>query len=407
MKASSFTWNSIGSILSAGSSFVFLACVTRACGAKESGIFAFAFSSAQLLLTVGKYGVRAYQATDVSKEIRTDTYYVLRIFTCALMVLLSAAVIWVFGYSGSGASIIIAVCVIKMVDAIEDVFHGFLQLNGRLDLAGKLLALRNLITTAFFGLLIFSTQNIEITCWATGIGSVCICLLLNFWAVKGYEKVALQIRKEELSSLVKACTPLCLGSFLSLYIYNIPKYAIDIYCTEEIQTYYNIIFMPAFCINLLSEFLFKPFLTTLAEWWRKGEKQRFLSVVKKLLVYIAIVTAVAELGTKAIGVEILSVIYGVDVVPYEKPLLLLMLGGGFGAAVYFLYNVLTSMREQSAVLKNYTMASVVITCVAFLSIKSGGIMAAAGSYLLTETILCIFMVISVKKCAKKDERDVT
>ena len=124
-------------------------------------------------------------------------------------------------------------------------------------------------------------------------------------------------------------------------------------------------------------------------------------------VYIAIVTAVAELGTKAIGVEILSVIYGVDVVPYEKPLLLLMLGGGFGAAVYFLYNVLTSMREQSAVLKNYTMASVVITCVAFLSIKSGGIMAAAGSYLLTETILCIFMVISVKKCAKKDERDVT
>ena len=141
--------------------------------------------------------------------------------------------IWIFG---SGASIIIAVCVIKMVDAIEDVFHGFLQLNGRLDLAGKLLALRNLITTAFFGLLIFSTQNIEITCWATGIGSVCICLLLNFWAVKGYEKVALQIRKEELSSLVKACTPLCLGSFLSLYIYNIPKYAIDIYCTCLLYT---------------------------------------------------------------------------------------------------------------------------------------------------------------------------
>lgn len=405
MRASSFTWNSIGSILSAGSSFVLLACVTRTCGARESSIFAFAFSSAQLLLTVGKYGVRAYQATDVSKEVRTDTYYVLRVLTCIWMLLLSAVVIAVFGYTGASAGIIIAVCIIKMVDAIEDVFHGFLQLNGRLDLAGKLLSLRNLITMLVFGLLIFSTQNIAVTCWITGIGSVCVCLLLNFRAVKEYGKIHLRVQREELFLLIRACTPLCLGSFLSLYIYNIPKYAIDVYCSEEIQTYYNIIFMPAFCINLLSEFLFKPFLTTLADWWRNGEQRRFLSAVKKILGYIVVVTIVAELGTKMVGTEILSAIYGVDIGPYEQPLLLLMLGGGFGAAVYFLYNVLTSMREQREILKNYTIASVFITCFAFWRIQHGGIMAAAGSYLLTEVVLCVFMIASIKKCTPQNEKE--
>ena len=61
----SFLWNIIGSAVSAASSFVLLLCVTRTVGASEGGIFSLAFATSQILLTIGKFGVRAFQASEI------------------------------------------------------------------------------------------------------------------------------------------------------------------------------------------------------------------------------------------------------------------------------------------------------------------------------------------------------
>ena len=55
----------IGSTCYSGSSFLYLLVVTRVCGAQLAGFYSLSYATAQLLLQVGRYGVRTYQATDL------------------------------------------------------------------------------------------------------------------------------------------------------------------------------------------------------------------------------------------------------------------------------------------------------------------------------------------------------
>lgn len=395
LNLSSFIWNTVGSTLSAGSSFILLSCVTQSVGANDSGIFAFAFSSAQLMLTLGKFGVRSYQVTDVTRKISTSTYFLYRMFSSFAMLLLCIGMIMLLGYTGVSASVIFAVCLLKMVDAVEDVCHGHLHLNCKLNVAGALLAARNFFTTVLFATMIFMTKNVNLTCWVTAISSLIMCLIINYPMVLKYDKIKFCWNKSELKLLILSCFPLFLGDFLTIYIYNAPKYSIEIYCTNEIQTFYNVIFMPSFAINLVSEFVFKPFLTSLAIWWNDQQYKKIFSLVIKMILFIFVATIVVILGAYFLGVPVLSFVFGIDITPYKTEFLILLLGGGVSAIVYFLYHVLTAMRKQKFILVNCILASVIITLLSFTMVKNSGITGAAIAYVCTEIILCFFMLVSV------------
>ena len=70
-----FLWNMIGSTCYSGSSFLYLLVVTRICGATLAGFFSLSYATAQLLLQVGRYGVRTYQATDLNQKYSFSELY--------------------------------------------------------------------------------------------------------------------------------------------------------------------------------------------------------------------------------------------------------------------------------------------------------------------------------------------
>ncbi|MFR6580693.1 MAG: hypothetical protein ACLURP_00540 [Ruminococcus sp.] len=76
-------------------------------------------------------------------------YEVSRIITCALMMLFG---IIYSSFSFKGEYIIISTFIImmKMIDAVEDVFHGNLQQKYHVEQMGKMLAARNLYSAVFF-----------------------------------------------------------------------------------------------------------------------------------------------------------------------------------------------------------------------------------------------------------------
>lgn len=397
----SIIWNIIGSAISAGSSFILLFCVTRAVGVNEGGIFSLAFATAQLLLTVGKYGVRSFQATDVSEEVPFFTYLVTRAVFCIFMIVFAFLYVVISGFDVYKAAVILSVCLLKMIDAVEDVFHGQLQLSGRMDIAGMLLAFRSLFTICLFGVIIFVSRMLLFSCFFTAVVSTLICLLANVPVVRHYGIKLGRWSKSQGIFLIKACTPLFLGQFLSLYIYNTPKYAIDRYCVAEVQTYYAIIFMPAFVINLFSEFVFKPLLTSLAEWWHENKIDEFGKLVKKLIVNIGIITAVILCIMYLCGIPILSFVYGMDLQMYRNDLMILLIGGGFSAAVYFSYNVLTAMRMQKDILLDYVLGAVFVTAIAYYAVKIMNIRGASLSYLISEIVLFILMIGTIAKGINK------
>ncbi len=434
-----FLWNMIGSSCYSLASFLYLMVVTRVCGVELAGFFSLSYATAQLLLTVGRFGMRTYQATDLQEKYLFREYGVSRILTCSAMMLFG---ILYSSFSFQGEYVVISVFIIlmKTVDAVEDVFHGNFQQNYHVELMGKMLAARNTYSAAGFTLSLLLTKNLAFACAFTSLSSLGLCLFMNGLAVRGMrreqakgQEAAKRLRdvkpqeNEERSAesrgqdfnkqkrsesqeqnldeqrftekrefrwssvrtLLKTCAPLFLGTFLSLLLYNVPKYAMDSVMSKEYQTYYSVLFMPSFVITLLSEFLFKPTITTIAELWWMKELRKFSSYVLKIVGLILLFTGGIVVGGHLIGRRLLELIYGVDLSSYQLEFIVLLLGGGISAAVYMLYNILIAIRRGGCILIVYAITAVLTILPARSMVKGLGVMGACINYLYSCSILFI------------------
>lgn len=384
-------WNMLGSIISAAASFLLLLFVTRYIGAGEGGVFSLAYSTAQILLTVGKFGVRSFQATDIKNEVSFQVYQKTRMVFCGLMIALDLGYALIAGYDITKTLIFLFVCIMKMVDAIEDVYHGQMQKRGRLALAGKLLAFRNTYTIIIFALFIIFTENLLISVIWTSLSSLILGFICNIFGGKNIFKEEAVAKEGEAKILLKNCFPLFMGTFLSLLIYNVPKYVIDFWGTDEQIACYTILFMPTFVINMFSDFIFKPMLTSMAYDLENHLLDSFIKRIYKLLGGIGALLLFALLAAWLFGCPILSLVYAVDVNDYKIELCVLMIGGGFSAVVYLLYNVLTCMRMQKEILIGYAVGTIAIIIMASLLISQMGILGQTIAYLITEFMLALYM----------------
>jgi len=234
-----FLWNMIGSTCYSASSFLYLLIVTRLCGVELAGFFSLSYATAQLLLQVGRYGMRTFQATDLDHKYLFSEYKVSRVFSCAAMMLFGV-IYSAYSFSGEYIAISIFVIMMKMIDAVEDVFHGNLQQNYHVELMGKMLAVRNVYSAVFFTLLLYFTRNLYLTCGATAITSLMLCLLVNSWAVQhiSSRQPKRSFQFSHVLELLKMCTPLFAGTFLSLLLYNVPKYAMSNVMTDEYHKFH-------------------------------------------------------------------------------------------------------------------------------------------------------------------------
>ena len=405
-----FLWNMIGSTCYSGSSFLYLLVITRICGAQLAGFFSLSYATAQLLLQVGRYGVRTYQATDLNRKYSFSEYKLSRVITCSLMMLFG---IIYSAYSFTGEYIIISTFVImmKMIDAVEDVFHGNLQQNYHVEQMGKALAIRNVYSAVFFTGILLVTKNLYLTCVATAVTSLILCLGVNSWFARKYGDTAAKNSKKlsHVLELLKICTPMFIGTFLSLLLYNVPKYAMANVMTDEYQTYYSILFMPSFVITLMCEFVFKPTITTIAELWWENNLKKFVMYVLRIIAIILVCCAGIVVGGHLIGRTLLEIIYGVDLSPYKMQFIVLLTGGGIGAEVYMIYNILIAIRWGKCMLPVYSITAIITIAAARAMVNQWGIMGASLNYLLSCSILfvlfasiLVYVILKKKRELKKE-----
>ena len=121
-----------------------------------------------------------------------------------------------------------------------------------------------------------------------------------------------------------ACLPLFVSSFLAAYLGNGCKYAIEAAGTEQMQTVFNVLFMPSFVINLFMIFLMRPTLTRLAKLWLDHEARPFSRIIGRLLLAVGGITVAVVGVCAAVGIPVLQLLYGIEMCirdsPYAPPL---------------------------------------------------------------------------------------
>ncbi len=375
-----YIWNTLGSVMNALASVVLLALVTQALGAYEGGVFAIAFAVAQQFQILGHYEMRPYQATDVEERFSFGVYFASRIITCTLMVVC----VLIYALASNGitfeAVLLVLLASLRFFDAFEDVFHGMLQQKGRLDIAGKAFFGRVVAMLGSFSITLLLTRNLLAACIVSFAASLVAFLVLNLRPARNRVKLKPEFRAKDIKDLLLTCLPLFLGSFLFMYVVNAPRYGIESVLTKEFQTYYSILFMPAMVINLLSGFVFKPLLNTLASRWASGQRQAFFAIIAKGLLIVVGVTILALAVGWLMGIPVLSFIYGVSLDGYLPELLVLLIGGGFNAAAMICYYALITMRRQGGVLVAYGITAAVAFFAVGPAIQAAGLWGASILY---------------------------
>lgn len=400
----SVVWNMAGSMLFAFQSVIFLMILTRTVGLVASGIFTIAYANANLFLNIGKYGMRNYQVSDVKQEFTFSDYLRSRWISCVLM--LGVSVVYVIytaytnQYSSEKTWIIIWMCLFKIPDALEDVYYGDYQKKGRLDVAAKAMTLRLFISIVFFAGVVILTKDLLVTLIASTIFTFFLTFLFITWTYSAFKEEK-QEKSHKAIALLKRCFPVFLSAFLSFYIGNAPKYAIDAQLSDELQACYGFISMPVFVIGLLNGFIFNPILYSLSCLWNDGKVKEFLGKIFRQMLIVLVITIICVVGAYLFGIPVLSILYNTDLSFYKKELLILLLGGGFLGLSGVFNAVITIIRYQKALLIGYGIVAILALFLCNLVVRQYEMMGAAVLYLALMMLLCIcfavILFVGVKK----------
>lgn len=357
---SAYIWNTASAMLNAFQTVFILMLISRIDPINDAGVFTIAFAIGNLMMTIGRYGIRQFQVSDVKEKYSFKEYFYSRIFTSIATVAVSLVYVgyqYVDGlYNAEKSAVVFLVCMAKLVDAFEDVLHGMLQQYRRLDIAGKILTLRMGGYIVIYMAAYAVTRNLVVTSAVSLILSVIMFLVLNMAALKGFEVANKRLSLSKIKELLLEGFPLFLSSYFVMYIGNAPKYAIDKVLSSEDQACFNYIFMPVFVIGLMSQFVYQPVIHKLAIMWHKGEKEAFGKIILQQMGIILVLTLAAMTGGYLLGIPVLSLIYGVNLKGYRTDLLVLLAGGGMLAFVNLFHMIITVARKQNWLIWGYLLA---------------------------------------------------
>lgn len=412
-----YIWNTAAGLINAAEAVVISMIVTRITGLADAGMLTIAFAIGNLMMTVGKFGVRNFQVTDIENKFSFSVYLKTRMFTVLLMI---AAVFGYLAYafialqySPDKIAIIGMICMIYAVEALEDVFWGYYQRRNRMDAGAKMFCVRWLGILIAFPVSLWLSRNLGFTlliCLIVSLILLGLMLGFSYGKICGEEdrKMGQVLRNgslRETGQLLRTVFSLFGITFLSFYVNNAPKYAIDACLSEEIQACYGFVAMPVFVVGLLNTFVYQPTLLPMAVKWENGQYRIFIHRVLKQLAVVGTLSVICMAGAYMFGIPALSWLYHTELSAYKRELMILMAAGGFLAVSGYLSVVLTIMRRQKDLLWPYGLVALIAAGGLRGIVSRYDTIGAAVSYLLLMVLLClIYGVILAIRLAGKEER---
>lgn len=409
-----YIWNLLGNFAAAAVSVLYLLIVSRMQTSEVADQFSLATSIGNLWIIIGQFQVRNYQATDVNSSHPFSAYFFTRLLTVVLMLITLLPYLRIINYDFTNDSVMIITWIIvyRVADAFSDLFQGYFQQHGRLDIAGKSMVLRYALSVfiLLFGLLLSHSMVLTLTVLA--FFNLFFVFVYDYSHFKLFDKVSLShicSRKifAESFKIIKVCFSLFIYGFLLTLVFNEAKLAIsDAYAKGIVETGaqrdYNILFMPVFFMSLCI-LVVRPLITQMAELWQKKQFQIFYKMFLKIVLVTLSIGVVITFLTYLIGVNVLGLIFGLNLLDYRLQLTILVLSGVLYSFSIILENILIIMRKHQYLLFVYILMFIVTKMITTELVNKYQIMGASISFCIAMMVYAIgsFTIFSIIKYRKK------
>ncbi len=374
--------------------------VTRTSGIEDAGILMIAFAVGNLVMMIGKYGMHGFQVTDIRREYQSSVYLYSRIVTVLAMILVAIGYLLYasrfLSYPPRKSLTIFMIVAIYAVESVEDLIWGYYQREGFLYIAARMFCFRWLGALISFAIAMLCGMDMVQALVLAFLISMLVFLILLFFLFQGQWKRVFRLFRiekgilSELFSLLFRVFPLFGAAFLSFYLNNSPKYAIDAKLNDGVQACFSFVAMPVFVIGLLNSFIYQPTLVTLTDEFYRVDRTDYHHRVRKQFGILIMISVVCVLGAAIVGIPVLSWLYQTDLSGYWRELVILQVAGGFLAISGYQIALLTIMRRQQLLLYGYGLVALIAVFSMGSVVEHYGTLGAAWDYLLLMVMLCFF-----------------
>ena len=326
---------------------------------EEVGIFTLSLTTSQVLYAIGLWGANDLQMTDYSRRYSFTNYFWLKIGSTAAAVFFCLTAVNVLGFGEKACKYTVLLTGFMMINSFAELYQSLYFQNQRLDLSGKSLFFRYLLSTLSFMAALVKTRNIAYAC----ISMLIVDIVATVYWIRRY---ASQFRDsgygfqmEKTWRLVREAFPLAVSVLASLVLMNAQNYMIYLLISDEAQGAYTLLFMPVYAVNLMSQFIFKPYLHQYSLMLKEGQ-EGFRRLFTKQVFLIEIIVIGGALCIWGLGVLLFGVFFGQDLSEYRNLMSLFMISGGFLAVNQLLYFLMVILGKRKELLLNY-MISIAIT----------------------------------------------
>lgn len=400
-----FLWNMIGSGIYALASLILTYLTIRIIGDRQGGIFAIALTLGQMFIYIAYYEMRNYEVTDASDEFTFAQYHGVKIINCAVMMAVTVIYILLKDYSFYKSLVVFLVCLYRMLDGYADVYEAQFHHDGRLDLAGKSMAWRTVISVGVYFIILSVTHDLIWSVIGAIISGIAGILIFNVYIFDSVGRIEVSFDPEGVKGILVKCFPMFLGMFLWTYLLSASRIAVDNAMDSQYQSYYQVLFMPVSVINLLAGFLIRPSLIKLTELYSQKRFREFTGVILKISACLAAFTALCMAAAYICGIPVLEILVKCPLDEYRGMFVFLIFAGGINALAYTLYFVLSIFRAGKSIIAGYGTASVVALIISTPMTRRWGLWGASWSYLISIAVLLVlfmvFAILSAGRTAKK------
>ena len=389
-KKRDFIWNLIGTSINSFNSLFFMIVINHINLKSEAGVFTYAYSLICLFFILATFYNRVYQISKSDKFSSKD-FILYRVLSSILTVIIVFLFSIINGYNLFKLSVIMLICLFRMIEAISDAVYGVLQYKGYLYKSGISLSLKGLIGLIGFTLVDYFTKSITLALVSLIILNLAFFYFYDYKNVKEY--LSGKVSFNNILLILKETLPIFIYSFLAMYVANICKYMLDYFDTEEAQNIFGIIFMPSTVIGLCSAYIVVPIITSLNDLLKSKKYKDFNKLVSKMMIILVGVGVAAIIAAYVLGIPILNILYGMDLGDYKNLLLLVLVGATFYtlANVYSQVLILLNVHKMQTLI--YVVMSIVSTLICYFLISNYKLSGSVYSYVIFMFILLILYLI--------------
>lgn len=400
-----YFWTVLAGMLYAGSSFVMSLGVSNVLGAAAAGIFAIAMSIGNQLVTIGYYNMRTFQVSDVLEKYSFGDYCASRLITTAAMAVVG--VIWIAagGYRGEKMAAIVLMIGFRMCESVSDLLEGRYQQKNRYDVSCRAVFVKTALYLGGFAVVLLVTRNLLMAIAALGIVYLISVVVIDGTLIGAFGGLKIHFSWMKQRSLMISCLPLFVNSFLTAYVINASKYAVDRYYSNEYLGMFNALYMMAFVVNLFSGFVLKPLITPLSVKYNEGNYHAFSGIIRRQLLIIGAVTLICVAGAYVLGIPVMSWLSGIDLDGHRAALCIIIAGGAFTAVYQLLQYAIVIMRHQFTCLLGCAVTAGLTFVFTPVLVKRYAIMGGAVSYLCSMALMSLAFLVIFIYYLMKESRD--